>query len=152
MAEEILALQSLVSEGWSAKKAKLSPAYACVNTALSVASNELTPASINRVQHQLDVATAFAKNTIEGSNSTGLDSTIAQMVYCKALPFSFGECPYFQHVIDIARLVPRGYKAPKRKILAGDMLGLSYKAELERGFAELMVDADVYGWLFLVTP
>ena len=39
MAKEILVLQSLVSEGWSAKKAKLSPAYACMNAALSVASS-----------------------------------------------------------------------------------------------------------------
>ncbi|KAL3789847.1 hypothetical protein ACHAW5_010977 [Stephanodiscus triporus] len=25
-----------------------------------------------------------------------LDAAIAQLAYCKALPFSFGECPYFQ--------------------------------------------------------
>ena len=89
IAEEILVLQSLVSEGWSAKKAKPSPAYACTNTALSVASSELTPASIDQIQRQLNVATAFAKNTIECSDSANLDSTIAQMVYCKTLLFSF---------------------------------------------------------------
>eukprot|EP00804_Cyclotella_cryptica_P023183 CCRYP_000384-RA/>CCRYP_000384-RA protein AED:0.23 eAED:0.23 QI:0/0/0/1/0.5/0.33/3/0/501 len=67
------------------------------------------------------------------------------MVYCKALPFSFGECPHFQHVLDIARFAPMGYKAPKRTTLAGDMLDLSYKVELQNGFAELLVDADVFG-------
>eukprot|EP00804_Cyclotella_cryptica_P029434 CCRYP_013337-RA/>CCRYP_013337-RA protein AED:0.55 eAED:0.25 QI:0/0/0/1/0.33/0.25/4/0/303 len=67
------------------------------------------------------------------------------MVYLKALPFSFGECPYFQRVLDISRFLPMGYKTPKRMTLAGDMLNLSYKVELEHGFAELMVDADVFG-------
>jgi hypothetical protein len=38
-----------------------------------------------------------------------------------------------------------GYKVPKRMTLAGDMLNLSYKVELEHGFLELMVDADVFG-------
>jgi hypothetical protein len=66
------------------------------------------------------------------------------MVYCNALSFSFGECPYFQRVLDVARSAPRGYKAPKRNILAGDWLDLSYKTELDRGFEELMVDAGVF--------
>ena len=53
-------------------------------------------------------------------------------VYCKGLPFSFGECPYFQRVIDVARCAPRGYKPPKRGILAGEMLDLAYTTQLER--------------------
>ena len=146
VAEDILASQSSISEGWSAKKAKPSSGYASINSSMSVASSELTtPASASRVQRQLDVVSAFSKSTIEASNRADLDSAIANMVYCKALPFSFGECPYFQRVLDIARFAPLGYKAPKRMTLAGDMLDLSYKVELEHGFAELMVDADVFG-------
>jgi len=64
-------------------------------------------------------------------NSADLDAAIAQLVYCKALPFSFGECPYFQRVIDVARSAPRGYKAPKRGLLAGEMLDLAYTTQLE---------------------
>jgi hypothetical protein len=113
---------------------------------MSVASSELTTlASACQVQRRLDVVSAFSKSTIEASNSADLDSAIANMVYCKALPFSFGECPYFQRVLDIARFAPLGYKAPKRMTLAGDMLDLSYKVELEHGFAELLVNADVFG-------
>ena len=146
VAEDILASQSSISEGWAAKKAKPSSGYASMNAALSVASSELTHAtSAGRVPRQLDVVSAFSKSTIETSNSADLDSAIANMVYCKALPFSFGECPYFQRVLDMARFAPMGYKAPKRMTLAGDMLDLSYKVQLEHGFTELMVDADVFG-------
>ena len=146
VAEDIVTTQLSVSEGWAAKKAKPSAGFASMNASLSVASSELTtPASAGRVQRQLDLVSAFSNTSIAASNSADLDAAIANMVYCKALPFSFGECPYFQRVLDIARFAPMGYKAPKRMTLAGDMLDLSYKVELQNGFAELLVDADVFG-------
>jgi hypothetical protein len=131
VAEDIVTTQLSVSEGWAAKKAKPSAGFASMNASLSVASSELTtPASAGRVQRQLDLVSAFSNTSIAASNSADLDAAIANMVYCKALPFSFGECPYFQCMLDIARFAPMGYKAPKRMTLAGDMLDLSYKVEL----------------------
>jgi hypothetical protein len=59
------------------------------------------------------------------------------MVYCRALPFSFGECPYFQRA--------KGYIPPKRMALCGDMLDIAYQSQLDRDFRELLVDADVFG-------
>ena len=79
----------------------------------------------------MDVLSSYDKSTVSGCNSADLDAAIAQLVYCKALPFSFGECPYFQRVIDVARSAPRGYKAPKRGLLAGEMLDLAYTTQLE---------------------
>eukprot|EP00804_Cyclotella_cryptica_P026178 CCRYP_009764-RA/>CCRYP_009764-RA protein AED:0.53 eAED:0.22 QI:0/0/0/1/0/0/2/0/472 len=150
VADDIMTTQLSVSEGWAAKKAKPSSGFASMNTSLSVASSELTtPALAGLVQRQLDVVSAFSNTSITASNSANLDTAIANMVYCKALPFSFGECPYFQRVLDIARFAPMEYKAPKRMTLAEDMLDLSYKVEVENGFAELLVDADVFSVVVL---
>ena len=97
----------------------------------------------------MDVLSSFDKSTVSGCNSADLDAAIAQLVYCKALPsFSFGECPYFQRVIDVARSAPRGYKAPKRTLLAGEMLDLAYTTQLERDLKQLMIDADIFGIAF----
>ncbi|KAL3786759.1 hypothetical protein ACHAW5_002960 [Stephanodiscus triporus] len=97
---------------------------------------------------QIDLLSSFDKNTVSGCNSADLDAAIAQLVYCKALPFSFGECPYFQRVIDVARSAPRGYKPPKRGLLAGEMLDLAYTTQLERDLKQLMIDADIFGIAF----
>eukprot|EP00804_Cyclotella_cryptica_P030915 CCRYP_019745-RA/>CCRYP_019745-RA protein AED:0.49 eAED:0.55 QI:0/0/0/1/0/0/4/0/223 len=89
VADDILASQLSYQ-----KKAKTSSGFAPMNTSLRVALSELTtPASAGRVQRQLDVVSAFSNSSLVASSSADLDSAIANMVYCKALPFSFGECP-----------------------------------------------------------
>lgn len=134
--DEITQAHGRVADEWASKKAK--PA-----TTLSLSS----PSSeIPTVKRQVDVASAIEKmSTIDGCNKANLDMAIGQMVYCKGLNFSFGECPYFQNVIDMARTAPRGYKAPKRKIIGGEMLDLSFKAHLEHGFVNLLRDAEEFG-------
>ena len=51
-------------------------------------------------------------------------------------------------MIDVARCAPRGYKPPKRGILAGEMLDLAYTTQLERDVKQLMIDADIFGIAF----
>jgi hypothetical protein len=51
-------------------------------------------------------------------------------------------------VIDVARSAPRGYKAPKRTLLAGEMLDLAYATQSERDLKQLMIDADIFGIAF----
>eukprot|EP00804_Cyclotella_cryptica_P021183 CCRYP_001490-RA/>CCRYP_001490-RA protein AED:0.45 eAED:0.45 QI:0/0/0/0.66/0.5/0.33/3/0/310 len=100
VANNILASQLSVYEGCTAKKAKSSSGYASMNASLSVALSVLTtPASTRQVQCHLDVVSAFSNTSIVASISADLDSAIANMAYCKALPFSFGECPHFQRVL-----------------------------------------------------
>ncbi|KAL3770855.1 hypothetical protein ACHAW5_000452 [Stephanodiscus triporus] len=90
---------------------------------------------------QIDLLSSFDKNTVSGCNSADLDAAIAQLVsYCKALPFSF--------VIDVARSAPRGYKPPKRGLLAGRCLILPTPTQLERDLKQLMIDADIFGIAF----
>jgi len=139
--EEVLQAHERVADEWAAKKAK--PASSLPVTTLSLSS---ASADVPVVQRQLDVASALDKmNTIDGCNKANLDMAIGQMVYCKGLNFSFGECPYFQHVIDMARLAPKGYRAPKRKMIGGDMLELSFKSHLNTGFVNLLRDAEEFG-------
>jgi hypothetical protein len=123
------------------------PSVAVVHTSLSVTSMDLTSLG-DQGRCQLYLMSSFDKSTIGGCNSADLDATIAQMIYCKALPFSFGECPYFQRVLEVAQSAPRGYKPPTRKIVARDMLDLAYNLELDRRFIELLMDSDIFGVAF----
>eukprot|EP00956_Cyclotella_meneghiniana_P025659 scaffold53954_cov63-Cyclotella_meneghiniana.AAC.3 len=95
-----------------------------------------------------DLSRNAQDGTIDGCNSADLDAAIAQLVYCKGLPFTFGECPYFQRVLDAARLAPRGFKPPKKNLLAGPMLDIAYNTQLERDLHALLVDAEIFGLAF----
>ena len=144
---DIVSSQGTVSDGILQKREKSrgggSGGFAAANSSLSRNADEGTSGG-----RQMDVLSSFDKSTVSGCNSADLDAAIAQLVYCKALPFSFGECPYFQRVIDVARSAPRGYKAPKRTLLAGEMLDLAYATQLERDLKQLMIDADIFGIAF----
>jgi hypothetical protein len=142
VAEDILASTAAANESLQMKKSKSSvEGYASANPSLSISSTD--GASSRR---QVGVLTSFEKSaTIDDCNSADLDAAIAQMVYCRALPFSFGECPYFQRVIQVARSAPKNYIPPKRMALCGDMLDIAYMSQLKRDFRELLVDADVFG-------
>lgn len=140
VAEDILASTTAASQSLKHKKSKTtSGGFASANSSLSCNSTE------GGTHHQLDVVTSFEKSTIDGCNAADLDAAIAQMVYCKALPFSFGECPYFQRVIQVARTAPKGYVPPKRKTLCGDMLDIAYESQLKRDLDELLVDSEIFG-------
>ena len=147
--EDIVSSQGTVSDGILQKREKYrgggSGGFAAANPSLSRNADEGTSEG-----QQMDVLSSFDKGTVSGCNSADLDAAIAQLVYCKALPFSFGECPYFQRVIDVARSAPSGYKPPKRGLLAGEMLDLAYTTQLERDLKQLMIDADIFGIAFFV--
>jgi hypothetical protein len=141
--DDIKSSQSVVSAGILVKKPRGGGGFASANSSLSRNMNEEggSPA----VGRQIDVLSAFDKSTIDGCNSADLDAAIAQMVYCKALSFSFGECPYFKRVLEVARSAPRGYKPPTRNTLSGPMLDLAYSTQLLRDLEELLIDADIFG-------
>jgi hypothetical protein len=67
------------------------------------------------------------------------------MIYCKGLSFNFGECPYFKQVLTLARFSPKDYAPPKKNIVAGPLLDLTFEKHLQKDFSDLMVDADVFG-------
>lgn len=146
ISDDIISSQGTVSdEIQQRKKSKVdsgSGGFASANSDLS------RNADVSSSGRQLDVQSAFDKGTIDGCNSADLDAAIAQLVYCKGLPFTFGECPYFQRVLDVARLAPRGYKAPKKNLLAGPMLDIAYNTQLERDLNALLVDAEIFGLAF----
>lgn len=145
ISDDIVSSQETVSDGLQEKrkKSKGSPGFAAANSDLSRNGDEASPRP-----RQLDVLSSFDKSTIEGCNSADLDAAIAQLVYCKGLPFSFAECPYFQRVLQVARSAPRGYKPPKRKALVGEMLDIAYITQLDRDLEKLVVDADIFGLAF----
>eukprot|EP00956_Cyclotella_meneghiniana_P014485 scaffold21659_cov75-Cyclotella_meneghiniana.AAC.2 len=99
ISNDIISSQGTVSDGiQQRKKSKVdSGGFASANSDLS------RNADVSSSGRQLDVQSAFDKGTIDGWNSADLDAAIAQLVYCKGLPFTFGECPYFQRVLDAAR-------------------------------------------------
>ena len=140
ISEDLAASAAVVSDAiQEKKKSRRSQGFASANPDLSINAED---------GRQLDVQSSFDKGTISGCNSADLDSAIAQLVYCKGLPFSFAECPYFKRMLEVARCAPRGYKPPKKDILGGEMLDLAYKTQLARDIDKLLVDADIYGLSF----
>ena len=82
---------------------------------------------------------------VEASNSTRLTSAIAEFVFCKGLAFSTTEGEHFMQILKLACLVGGSYRPPTRKVLANELLKVSYENRLERYMRDLDVDADVYG-------
>ncbi|KAL3796904.1 hypothetical protein ACHAWO_010665 [Cyclotella atomus] len=141
ISEDLAASAAIVSDAIQEKKKSRqgSQGFASANPDLSRKAEN---------GRQLDVQSSFEKGTISGCNSADLDSAIAQLVYCKGLPFSFAECPYFKRMLEIARCAPRGYQPPKKGILGGEMLDLAYKAQLGRDMEKLLIDSEIYGLSF----
>ena len=90
ISEDIVSSQGTVSDGILQKREKSrgggSGGFAAANSSLSRNADEGTSGG-----RQMDVLFSFDKSTVSGCNSADLDAAIAQLVYCKALPFSFGE-------------------------------------------------------------
>jgi hypothetical protein len=82
---------------------------------------------------------------VSASNSTRLTAAIAEFIYCKGLSFSTAEGEHFLQILKLARLVPKSYHPPPRKLLSNELLELSYQNRIERYMKDLLVDADVYG-------
>jgi hypothetical protein len=79
------------------------------------------------------------------ANSTKLTSAIAEFVYSKGLSFSATEGEHFQQILKLSRLVSNSYRPPSRKVLANELLELSYQSRLNKYMVDLEVDAEVYG-------
>ena len=94
---------------------------------------------------QASIKTGLEWATIDTCNSAEVDTAIGNMIYCKGLSFNFGECPYFKHVLTLARFAPTYYAPPKKNIVAGPLLDLTFEKHLQKDFSDLMVDADVFG-------
>jgi hypothetical protein len=82
---------------------------------------------------------------VEGSNATRLTAAIAEFVYSKGLSFSAVEGDHFRQILKLAKLVAVTYRPPTRKVLANELLQLSYDTRLDKYMVDLAVDADVYG-------
>jgi hypothetical protein len=82
---------------------------------------------------------------VSASNSTKLTSAIAEYVYCKGLLFLSVEGTHFAQIIKLVKLAPSAYAPPTRKVLANELLDLSYENRMEKFMSRLEMDADVYG-------
>lgn len=82
---------------------------------------------------------------VAASNSTLLTSAIAEFVFCKGLSFSAVEGEHFLQILKLARLVGNKYRPPHRRLLANELLDVSYNRRMEKYLTDLDVDADVYG-------
>jgi hypothetical protein len=82
---------------------------------------------------------------VAASNSTLLTSAIAEFVFCKGLSFSAVEGEHFLQILKLARLVGNKYRPPHRRLLANELLEVSYNRRMEKYLMDLDVEADVYG-------
>jgi hypothetical protein len=84
-------------------------------------------------------------NGASASNATKLTSAIAEFVYCRGLSFSSVKGAHFSQILRLAKLVTVAYCPPTRKVLANELLDLSYDNQMEKFMTCLEMDADVYG-------
>jgi hypothetical protein len=82
---------------------------------------------------------------VSAFNATKLTSAIAEFVYCKGLSFSSVEGSHFLEILRLAKLVPTSYRPPTRKVLANELLDISYSNRMETFMSRLAIDVDVYG-------
>jgi hypothetical protein len=90
-------------------------------------------------------SSSITQGSVGASNTTKLTSAIAEFVYCKGLSFSSVEGNHFMQILRLAKLVPLSYIPPSRKVLANELLDLSYDNRMEKFMTSLESDADVYG-------
>jgi hypothetical protein len=74
-----------------------------------------------------------------------LTNAIANMIYSLSLPFSFADEQKFHNVLHLARTVPKTYKPPNRKQIAGHLLDSNFDDKMKSNYDILTKDADVYG-------
>jgi hypothetical protein len=82
---------------------------------------------------------------VSAFNATKLTSAIAEFVYCKGLSFSSVEGSHFLEILRLAKLVPTSYRPPTRKVLANELLDISYGNRMDTFMKRLAIDVDVYG-------
>ena len=74
-----------------------------------------------------------------------MDSLVSICINTNALSFSLPEDESFQQMIDFARYVPKGYKCPRRKKVAGSLLDNHYSTNRKSDLELLMKDVDDFG-------
>ena len=74
-----------------------------------------------------------------------MNSLISICINNNALSFSLPEDESFQNMIDFARYVPKGYKCPRRKKVAGPLLDNHYNTNHKSDLELLMKDVDDFG-------
>lgn len=79
------------------------------------------------------------------SNSARLTAAIAEFVYSKGLSFSAVDGDEFRQVLKLSRLVSTSYCPPTRKVLANELLQVSYDNRIQTYLKNLDIDAEVYG-------
>ncbi len=79
------------------------------------------------------------------ANETRLTVAIADMIHSLGLSFSLTDELLFQRVITLAKSVPTSYKTPTRQAVGGSLLQLNYNTRLEKSYASLQTNAEVYG-------
>ena len=99
----------------------------------------------DRASHTLEFYAGDSPGGVEASNASKLTSAIAEFVFCKGLSFSATEGQHFLNILRLARLVGPSYRPPHRRLLANELLQLSYDARMEKYMGDLKIDADVYG-------
>lgn len=82
---------------------------------------------------------------VAATNATKLTAAIAEFVFCKGLPFSVAEGEHFRQILKLSKLISTSYRPPNRKMIANELLDLSYDNRLQRYMHDLDVDGDVYG-------
>jgi hypothetical protein len=84
---------------------------------------------------------------VSAFNATKLTSAIAEFMYCKGLSFLSVEGPHFLEILKLAKLVPTSYHPPTCKVLANELLDISYDNQMETFMKRLAIDVDIYGLL-----
>jgi hypothetical protein len=79
------------------------------------------------------------------SNAAKLTTAIAEFVYCQGLSFSATEGQHFLQILKLSSLVPSSYRPPTRRVLANELLEISYQNRLDRYMVDLAVESEVYG-------
>ena len=93
----------------------------------------------------IDLTSEPSDGGVHTSNAARLTSAIAEFVYSKGLPFSSIEGEHFLQILRLTRLVPNSYRPPTRKVIANDLLQITYERKLQKYMNDLEIDSDVYG-------
>jgi hypothetical protein len=132
--------------GVSTMKRQYSEAFADDISTNQMSMAVALEASRIRSSKSASVASHFdSSNGVAASNATKLTSAIAEFVYCKGLSFSSVEGTHFSQILRLAKLVTTAYCPPTRKVLANELLDLSYDNRMDKFMTRLEMDADVYG-------
>jgi hypothetical protein len=84
---------------------------------------------------------------VSAFNATKLTLAIAKFVHCKGLLFLSVEGSHFLEILRLAKLAPTSYCPPTCKVLANELLDISYSNQMETFMKRLAIKVDVYGLL-----